>query len=239
MEKSHDLHGPRDFGSDAVCTDDACERHIVVLGLESRFGHDVVDTLASAGIKHVACVRSRHDADDAGPYANMFLSVPESHQGAEFVVPLLTPGRRKLRVEEARSLGLVDAYPVLHPTSVCSPTTKLGRGSILGAMAVISSHTRTGEHLLMNRSASLGHDCTIGDYCTLGPSSAICGACVLEDGVFVGAGAVICPHVHIGRNAVIAAGSIVSKDVPAHTLVAGNPARVAKADILGYRDIGV
>lgn len=40
--------------------------------------------------------------------------------------------------------------------------------------------------------------------------------------------AVMNPGVTIGDNAVIASGSFVTKDVPAHTVVGGNPARVLK-----------
>lgn len=43
--------------------------------------------------------------------------------------------------------------------------------------------------------------------------------------VFVGARAVILPGVTIGDNAIVGAGSIVTHDVPAGTVVAGNPAR--------------
>lgn len=214
-------------------------RRAVVLGLESRFGHEVLDILASSAIDLVACVRSVHDTEDAGPYPLHCWDLSGMEPGSEFVVPLLTPGRRKLRVEEAHAAGLVSGKPVFHPMSACSPTSRIGVGSIIGPMVVIGSHTDAGNYLIMNRAATVGHDCRIGAYCTLGPSSVMCGSCVLEDGVYVGAGAVLCPKVHIGRNAVISAGAVVNRDVPAHTLVAGNPARIAKTEIAGYRDLGV
>jgi maltose O-acetyltransferase len=43
--------------------------------------------------------------------------------------------------------------------------------------------------------------------------------------VFVGARSVILPGVTIGDNVIVGAGSIVTRDVPAGTVVAGNPAR--------------
>jgi hypothetical protein len=43
--------------------------------------------------------------------------------------------------------------------------------------------------------------------------------------VWIGHGAVILPGRNIGTGAVIAAGAIVTKDVPAYTIVGGNPAR--------------
>ncbi|NOJ49917.1 DapH/DapD/GlmU-related protein [Bradyrhizobium archetypum] len=46
--------------------------------------------------------------------------------------------------------------------------------------------------------------------------------------VWIGHGAVVLPGRSIGTGAVVAAGAIVTKDVPAYTIVAGNPARPIK-----------
>jgi len=46
--------------------------------------------------------------------------------------------------------------------------------------------------------------------------------------VWIGAGAILLPGVCIGDNAVIGAGSVVTHDVPAGTVTAGNPARVIR-----------
>jgi len=48
---------------------------------------------------------------------------------------------------------------------------------------------------------------------------------VVEDDVWLGAGAIVTDGVRIGKGAVVAAGAVVTRDVPAHTLVAGVPAR--------------
>ena len=46
--------------------------------------------------------------------------------------------------------------------------------------------------------------------------------------VFIGARSIVLKGVAIGDGAVVGAGSVVTKDVPANTIVAGNPARVIK-----------
>jgi acetyltransferase-like isoleucine patch superfamily enzyme len=60
---------------------------------------------------------------------------------------------------------------------------------------------------------------------------------VLSDDVWVGAGAVILKGVTIGDRAVVAARAVVTRDVPADSVVAGNPARVVKQ--LAAPDVGV
>lgn len=51
---------------------------------------------------------------------------------------------------------------------------------------------------------------------------------VIERNVWIGAGATIIGGVTVGESSVVAAGSVVTKDVPANTLVGGNPARVIR-----------
>ncbi len=51
---------------------------------------------------------------------------------------------------------------------------------------------------------------------------------VIEDNVWLGGGAILLPGVRIGRNAVVGAGAVVTRSVPANTVVAGNPARVIR-----------
>lgn len=50
----------------------------------------------------------------------------------------------------------------------------------------------------------------------------------IKQGVWVASGSIIIGGVTIGPHAVIGAGSVVTKDVPAHTFAAGNPARAIK-----------
>ena len=48
---------------------------------------------------------------------------------------------------------------------------------------------------------------------------------VIEDDVWIACGSIIMRGVHIGRGAIVGAGSVVTKDIPAWTIVAGNPAK--------------
>lgn len=52
---------------------------------------------------------------------------------------------------------------------------------------------------------------------------------VLENNVWLGERVIVCKGVTIGENSVIGAGSVVTKDIPANSIAAGNPAKVIKA----------
>ncbi len=51
---------------------------------------------------------------------------------------------------------------------------------------------------------------------------------VIKRNVWIGAAATILPGVTIGENSIVAAGAVVSKDVPANTIVGGVPAKIIK-----------
>ena len=81
-----------------------------------------------------------------------------------------------------------------------------------------------GEHCYIAPNArfhAAGHDL---DDMTMHVGSDI----VVEDGAWIGAGCILLPGVTVGRNAVVGAGSVVTKDVPADAVAAGNPATVIR-----------
>ena len=51
---------------------------------------------------------------------------------------------------------------------------------------------------------------------------------VVKRGASIGTGTTILPNVCIGENSVVGAGSVVTRDVPASAVVAGNPAKVLR-----------
>lgn len=50
----------------------------------------------------------------------------------------------------------------------------------------------------------------------------------IGDNVWVGGSVVLNPEVHIGNNVIIGSGSVVTKDIPANIIAAGNPCKVIR-----------
>jgi serine O-acetyltransferase len=81
-------------------------------------------------------------------------------------------------------------------------------------------------YLVIGGRLTMGRWCVIGPWVSIGLTPGTLGSPEIGDGVFVGTGAKILGAVKIGDGAIIGAGSVVLRDVPAHTTVAGVPARI-------------
>jgi acetyltransferase-like isoleucine patch superfamily enzyme len=84
-------------------------------------------------------------------------------------------------------------------------------------------NVRIGDDVSIGPEASiltLGHDPQSLDFADRG------GDVVIGDRAWIGYRAIILPGINIGEGAVVGAGAVVTKDVPAFSIVAGNPARI-------------
>ena len=89
---------------------------------------------------------------------------------------------------------------------------------------------REGAHIT-NRCLLLCHQRNLSNYYVGDDASKLPyskGKILIGKNVMVGMGTTIMPNVEIGEGAIIAAGSIVTKNIPAWTIAAGQPAKVIK-----------
>jgi acetyltransferase-like isoleucine patch superfamily enzyme len=116
------------------------------------------------------------------------------------------------------------------------PVLRIGDGTFIGHGCSFSTarSITLGQHCLIAGGVSIydydGHSYQAEERRLHLPFPAEnCAPVVVGDDVWVGAKAVILKGVNIGNGAIVAAGSVVTKDVPAGAVVAGNPARVIKS----------
>jgi acetyltransferase-like isoleucine patch superfamily enzyme len=111
------------------------------------------------------------------------------------------------------------------------------KGAVIGRRCKISSHTFICEGVTIEDDVFVGHNVTfINDRFPRATAGGrlqteqdwTCERTLVRKGASIGSSVTVLCGVTVGENAIVGAGSVVTKDVPADTIVAGNPARVVR-----------
>jgi acetyltransferase-like isoleucine patch superfamily enzyme len=128
---------------------------------------------------------------------------------------------------------------------------EIGDGTRIGSFVEIQKGVRIGQHCKVSSHTFICEGVTVEDEVFIGHgvnfindnyprATTVAGELqsesdwqmaptVVKRGASIGTGATILGGVLIGSRAIVGAGSVVTKDVPADTIVAGNPARIIRA----------
>jgi UDP-2-acetamido-3-amino-2,3-dideoxy-glucuronate N-acetyltransferase len=123
--------------------------------------------------------------------------------------------------------------------------TKIGafvevqKNAVVGRRCKISSHSFICEGVTIEDHVFIGHGvmfindrfprATTADGALQTDADWSVERTVVKSGASIGSGATILGNVTIGERAIVGAGAVVTRDVPADTIVAGNPARVLRS----------
>ncbi len=117
-----------------------------------------------------------------------------------------------------------------------NPKLRIGDGVTIGNRVHIACANKIiiGDHCIISRQTLItdnAHGASSREIFEIAPMSRPLishGPVIIEDNVWIGEKASVMPNVRIGKGAIVAANAVVTKDVPAYSVVAGIPARVVK-----------
>ena len=155
-------------------------------------------------------------------------------------VPIVQKHRRSvIRIGDGLSLRSIPHSNALGPNHpVILSTRRAGAELIIGR-----GFGMTGGTLCAEKRITIGDDVWVGANCVITdtdfhplrledrlarPLDGATAPVTIEDGVFIGMHSLVLKGVTIGAHSVIGAGSVVTRDIPAGVVAAGNPARVLR-----------
>ena len=145
-----------------------------------------------------------------------------------FTIGIGNPVLRKKLVHQFEALGGVYTSTISPLAKVGHFGTTIGTGCNIMTGTVITNDVTIGSGVLINLNCTVGHDSVIGDFVEISPGVHVSGNCAIGKYSNIGTNATILPKITIGENVIIGAGSVVTKDVPANSLVVGVPAVMKK-----------
>lgn len=159
--------------------------------------------------------------------SNINLFKRSSLAGMQFAISV---GDNKIRSELAniiREKG--GTLPTLiHPTAVVSKYAILAESVVVNSCSVVQAGVSIDIDTVVNSNATVVHTSQIGKACYITDGAVVGAYVTIKDKVLIGLNSVIISSKvdFIGENVIVGAGAVVTKNVEANSIVAGNPAKV-------------
>lgn len=191
-------------------------------------------------------VHARHDAGQGPPLLG-FLDDDVARQGLDIddhpilgglswivehpthpvVLGIGSPAIKRRIAERLRSVG-ARFETLVHPRAEVGRTVSLAPGVVITAGCIVTSRSKLGPHVHVNRLATIGHDCVVGAYVHLAPGTILSGHVTIGEGCDLGTGVRVIPGVCVGVWTTVGAAACITRDLPAHVIAVGVPARVSR-----------
>ncbi|WP_435627775.1 acetyltransferase [Candidatus Ferrigenium straubiae] len=198
------------------------KKEIVIVGARG-FGKEVVGYIEEHGSYDIVCAL---DEQDNAPLLGHEVVHPQrySYSCKNAIFAIGYPEHKQEILDKFQPLSLT-WETFVHPSSIISRHAMLGAGVVVAPFSLVAGDAHVGSHVLINAFCAVAHDCSIGDRSSLMPYACVNGGVSVGRECLISTGAKVMPGITIGDRCRISAGAVVTRDIPADSLVFGNPAQ--------------
>lgn len=190
-------------------------KEIYIYGI-SGHGQVVADIATACGYTIAGWI---DDGANAAPDWETFIQIHPSSAIA------LGVGNNLIRAQLGKKI-LLKGYslpPLIHPTSVISPSATIAQGVIVMPLCVVNAHANIAQGVIINSGVVIEHECIIGEFAHISPNVALAGGVSIGDMSHVGIGSSVIQNITIGKSSIIGAGSVVIHNIPDECTAVGIP----------------
>jgi sugar O-acyltransferase (sialic acid O-acetyltransferase NeuD family) len=171
--------------------------------------------------------------DDESKWGSSLFNIPVKGGLGEFatlgtVSAVIAIGDNIKRKQIAERFTAINWLTIIHPYSYQHSSVRVGRGTVILEGTVLQPDVKIGQHCIINVDSMIGHDSILEDY-VHSSGGKIGGNVHICEGVLVGGNTTIHPGLTIGAWSKSAISTAIMRDVPPHSILIGNPARMLKA----------
>lgn len=148
-------------------------------------------------------------------------------KNAEIIIAIGEPALREKLYKKVKNDGFYIAT-LIDQSVIISENVNVGEGAIILPYVCASGNAKIGNNVVIMPQTVFGHDTVICDGAIIGAQTFIGGHTIIGENVYVASGSIISDRIQIGSDSIISLGSVVYKNVPAETIVMGNPSRVIR-----------